>query len=72
MSEVLHERARIGALSRSRRSDDPELVEAKRGLAEANIAAYIEKVLAQAPPLSDDQKTRLTELLRPVRRGGAS
>jgi hypothetical protein len=70
-----HNRARIGALSRAvkngERPDNGELDDARRGLAEAKIAAYIEKVLAAAPPLSDEQRTRLAELLRPVRGGGA-
>ena len=44
-----------------------ELVSAKRDLAEANIAAYVDKVLSKAPPLTPDQRTRLAELLRPVR-----
>jgi hypothetical protein len=32
---------------------------------------YIEKVLADWPPLSDQQRTALAELLKPVRVGGA-
>jgi hypothetical protein len=61
-----HHRAKIGALSRSRSSDDPELLEAKRGLIEAQAAAYIEKVLTEAPPLTDEQRIRLAELFRPA------
>lgn len=60
-----HHRAKIGALSRSRSNDDPELIEAKRGLIEAQAADYIERVLATAPPLTEDQKRRLAELFRP-------
>ena len=67
MSDILHERARIASLSRSRPSDDPELVDAKRGLDAAKISDYIERVLAEAPPLTDAQRTALAELLRPVR-----
>ena len=70
MSDILHERARIASLSRSRPSDDPELVDAKRGLAAAKITGYVEKVLAEAPPLSDAQRAALAELLRPVRVNG--
>lgn len=69
---VAHHRARVGALSRDRAPDDPEFVGARRDLAEANIAAYIERVLAEAPPLSDEQRTRLAELLRPVRQPAAT
>lgn len=35
------------------------------------VAAYVEKVLAHAPPLSDEQRDRLAELLRPARGGAA-
>lgn len=67
-----HHRARVGALSRSRRTDDPEFLDAKRRLAEANIAEYIEKVLAEAPPLTDEQRVALADLLAPIRRRHAS
>jgi excisionase family DNA binding protein len=33
----------------------------------ARLENYIEKVLSKAPPLSDEQRTRLAELLRPAR-----
>ncbi len=61
-----HHRAKIGALSRSRPADDPELIEAKRGLIEAQAADYIERVLSAAPPLTDEQRIRLAELFRPA------
>jgi hypothetical protein len=66
-----HHRARIAGLSRAvrngERTDDTELVDAQRDFATARIADYIDKVLAEAPPLTDQQRTRLAELLRPVR-----
>lgn len=34
------------------------------------LESYIEKVLSQAPPLNDEQRNRLAELLRPARAGG--
>lgn len=43
--------------------------EARRNLATEKIAEYIARVLAQAPPLTDEQRTRLAGLLRP--HGGA-
>ena len=64
---VAHRKARVASLTRSRTPDDPEFVAAKRDLAEANIADYLEKVLAAAPPLTDEQRSRLAELLKPVR-----
>lgn len=51
------------------RNPDPEAIEAaRRDLATEKIAAYVERVLGQAPPLTDAQRTRLAELLKPVRR----
>lgn len=47
---------RVAALSRSRRADDPELVAAQTALHAANIAAYVEKIVADAPPLTDEQR----------------
>lgn len=77
--QVSKARASVAALSRcvrngERPADDPDLVTARRDLNAARLESYIEKVLAQAPPLSDEQRNRLAELLRPARRelaGGA-
>lgn len=33
---------------------------------------YVQRLLAEAPPLTAEQRTRLAELLAPVRRGGAA
>jgi hypothetical protein len=66
--EVAKARARVAALSRPDAGDDTKRTDAKRDLAAAKITAYVEKILAAAPPLSDEQRTRLAELLRPVRR----
>jgi len=37
----------VASLSRSRQSDDPDLIEARRRLRTERCAAYIEKVLAE-------------------------
>jgi len=66
------ERARVASLTRSRKPDDPALVEARRNLRAERTADYIRKVLAEAPPLTDEQRARLAELLTPVRKGGAA
>lgn len=65
MSTIYHHRGRVAALSRSRASDDPEFIAAKTDLVAANIADYLIRTLAAAPPLTDEQRTRLAELLRP-------
>lgn len=48
-------------------SDHSAEAVARRELAEAKIADYVEKALSAAPPLTDEQRTRLVELLRPAR-----
>lgn len=63
-----HHRARVASLSRSRTTDDPELVAARRDLAAAKLEEHIERALASAPPLSDAQRERLASILS----GGAS
>lgn len=56
------------AVARAAKNPDPAVeIAARRDLAEAKIAQYVERVLAQAPPLTGEQRTRLAELLRPVR-----
>lgn len=57
-------RARKAALDRYRPADDPQVVEASRDLAAANLQHYIERVVAEAPPLTDAQCDRLASLLR--------
>ncbi len=65
-SRALKARNNLGAATRHH----PELVlQRRRELAEAKIADYVEKVLATAPPLSDEQRSRLAELLTPLRGG---
>ena len=58
------ERARVASLSRSRTADDPDLVAARRNLKAARLAEYIERVVAEAPPLTIEQRNRLSVLLR--------
>lgn len=48
-------------------SDDSPL---RRDLAAAKIEAYVAKVVAEAPPLSPEQRDRLAMLFRPS--GGAA
>jgi hypothetical protein len=43
-----------------------DATESRRRLAEANLAAYIKRVVENAPPLSNDQRDRLATLLRGV------
>lgn len=59
-----HHRARVAALSRDRRADDPKLLAARRDLASSNIEKAIRRNLEAAPPLTDEQADRLADLLR--------
>lgn len=64
MSVIHHERARVAALSRSRSTDDPELIEARRNLKAGRLEDYIRRAVDAAPPLSDEQRDKLSLLLR--------
>ncbi len=65
MSRALTARNKLAAASRHHPEQVPQR---RRDLAEAKIADYVEKVLAEAPPLTPDQRARLAGLLAPVRR----
>ncbi len=58
------ERARVASLSRSRTADDPDLLGARRDLRAERLAEHIKRIAAEAPPLTDEQVSRLTTLLR--------
>jgi hypothetical protein len=65
-----HPQAAGLAVARSVARHDPEAeTTARQLLAEAKIAAYVEKVVATAPPLHPVQRERLCTLLAEV--GGA-
>lgn len=65
------ERARVASLSRSRTPDDPELLEARRNLRAERLAEHVERVVSEAPPLTDAQLARITAILRPTLRRSA-
>ncbi|WP_271437791.1 hypothetical protein [Micrococcus luteus] len=65
MTTWTSERARVASLSRSRSTDDPELIEARRNLKAERLADYVARVVAEAPPLTDAQRDRIAALLRP-------
>lgn len=60
-SEVLAARSLLGLASRRR--DAEAITDARRDLAAAKIAAYVEKVVAEAPPLTDAQRDRLSAII---------
>ena len=59
-SEGRRERARIAALTRSRRPDDPDLVAARRRLAADRLERHVRDAAAQ---LTAAQRDRLAALL---------
>ncbi|MGP5522883.1 hypothetical protein ACTXM3_06235 [Glutamicibacter arilaitensis] len=61
MSEVLQARAALGVASR--RGDKGAIESARRDLAAAKLAAYVEKVVAEAPPLTDEQRARVSAIV---------
>jgi hypothetical protein len=61
-------RARIAGITSKRGPDDPEIPLIKSELESVVLAEHIQRVLAQAPPLTIEQRGRLAELLKPVRR----
>lgn len=68
-----HERARVAALSRcvaagERSADDPDLLEAKRNLRAMRLEEHVAKAVAEAPPMTDEQRDRIAAILR----GGAA
>jgi hypothetical protein len=63
-SRAIAARNKYGITCRYHPDDQSKIVESKRELAEAKIADYIEKVVAEAPPLTDEQRDRIAALLR--------
>jgi hypothetical protein len=64
-----HHRAVIASIERcikngERQPDDPELIEARRALAEVRLTEHIERVVSSWPPLTDDQVNRIAARLR--------
>lgn len=57
------ERARVASLSRSRTPDDPDLLAAREALRSARFDEHIRQLVDTAPPLSAEQRERLSLLL---------
>lgn len=64
MSTWTSERARVASLSRSRKPNDPELVDARRNLRALRLEEHVTRVVAEAPPFTDEQRERIAALLR--------
>lgn len=62
--DVARARSRVAGLSRDRSSSDPVYLDARRSLAAATIEDAVERALAKAPPLTDEQAERIAHRLR--------
>lgn len=63
MSAAHHYRAKVAALTRSRQSDDPELLAARRDLAFEMLTTHLERVVGEAPRFTEDQLGALRRIL---------
>lgn len=70
-AEYLRQRAKRRALIPQRQPDDPEIAYVRRHFAAETLRLYVERVLVDAPPLTDEQRTRLAELLKPIRQASS-
>lgn len=64
--DLAHHRARVAATARAARGSAAH-DDAKRDLEALKLQKHIQKVVSTWPPLSDEQRTRLAELLAPAR-----
>jgi len=67
-AERRHAVARKARLTQSYPPGHPLIVEVDRELATLRISDYIQRTLDEAPPLTQEQRAALAELLQPVRR----
>ncbi|MGO1511594.1 MAG: hypothetical protein ACTHW4_13610 [Actinomycetales bacterium] len=70
MSEYHKLRAQLGASARHRPGEDR--TDLKREFVTEKLARYVERVVAEAPPLTDEQRQRIADLLAPRAGGGAA
>lgn len=62
-NNVQAKRALVGALTRFRPADDPELATARKQMAEEKFVAAVERALAAAPPMRPEVRDRIIGLL---------
>ncbi|MCX6463787.1 MAG: hypothetical protein NTW05_09360 [Pseudonocardiales bacterium] len=57
---------RLNALQRMRAADDPVVVDARRAAAAEALERHVRKIVDSAPPLTDEQRTKIVRLLAPA------
>jgi hypothetical protein len=55
--------SKLAITTRYKGADSPEAIEARRDLAAIKIESYVERVVADAPPLTSEQTARITAAL---------
>jgi hypothetical protein len=55
--------ARAAVLARFRPADDPELIDARRDYWADALAEHVQKVVSEAPPLTEQQIGRIVSIL---------
>lgn len=63
ITTVTGARSKLALTTRYQGAQSPEATEARRDLAAIKIASYVEKVVAEAPPLTPAQITTITAAL---------
>lgn len=64
MSTWTKERSRLARLHQTHSPDSSEIREARRDFAAARLEDHVARVLADAPPLTHEQRERIASLLR--------
>ena len=59
-----HHRARVASLSRDRAPNDPEILAERQAMQAERLAEHVARVVAQAPPLTPEQRDKIANLLR--------
>lgn len=72
MSTWTQERSRLARLHQTHGADSPEVANARRDLRAARLEDAVAKVVAEAPPLTTDQRARIIGLLQSSPMGAAS
>lgn len=67
MSEARHYRGMVAGLMSKRPDDTAAIVDTRQKMKTAKLAAFVEKVLADAPPLRPEQIDRIVGLLHAAR-----
>jgi len=63
----MQKRGKLARLSRDLPPYHPDIIALRTELKLDRAQEYISKLIAETPPLTDEQRTKLVELLKPVR-----